>query len=189
MTATDWPNTDKVALGYLPVYKRLAGEFGPAARVCEIGVYRGASLRLWQLLFPEGLVVGVDRDQGSRWPPGAIRVVSEQTAPDLPAKLAGLGLLGDARFDLIVEDAAHDGTKTRATFDLLWPLVAPGGVYVVEDWQIGFPAWDAALYPTQPSMVEAARGLLDLLDRQDGDVEEITYRYGLILARKKTDAH
>jgi len=156
--------------------------------VCEVGVYKGGSLKLWQKLFPAGLVVGIDHDERSHWPPGTIRVVADQTDPRLPDLLAEQGLLAHrAWFDLIVDDASHDGDASRATFDLLWPLVAPGGWYVLEDWMTGFDTWPVAV-ERQPTMLATAQSFLHLFDRPDGDAEQVTYRYGQIILRKRTDA-
>lgn len=168
--------TDKVTHGYLPAYLRIASELGVAAKVCEVGVWHGASLLMWQALFPSGLVCGVDSDPGARWPPGTLAVIRGQDDPDLPAVLA----VHARRWDLIVDDASHDGPLTRATLDLLWPLIRPGGFYVIEDWQTGLDSW------TQygPGMLQMAQGLLPLLER-DSDVEDITYRYGMAILRKK----
>ena len=55
--------TDKVQHGYLPAYLRIAAELGPAARVCEIGVQHGHGLDMFQALFPDGLVAGVDANR------------------------------------------------------------------------------------------------------------------------------
>lgn len=177
-----WPDTDKVTLGYLPTYQRIATELGPRATVCEVGVHQGESLRLWQLLFPLGDVVGVDISSVATWPEGTRRVVSDQVAEDLPSTL--LALNHGERFDLIVEDASHDGDASRRTWELLWPLVRPGGYYVIEDWQVGFESWDAARFPRQPSMLATAKGLLYTLDSADGEVESITYRFGQIILKK-----
>lgn len=174
--------TDKVALGYLPTYLRLAGRIGTAGRVCEVGVQRGFSLEMWQALFPAGLVVGVDHDRGARWPDGTVRVVAAQDAEDLPAELQPHAPDG---YDLIVDDASHDGKLTRRTWQLLWPLVRPGGWYVVEDWQVGFDSTEWHMFDV--SMVELAEWLLRLLDHAGGEVDEITYRFGMIILRKRGD--
>ena len=63
---------------------------------------------------------------------------------------------------------------------LLWPLLAPGGYYVIEDWMVGLPDWPGF----GDSMLLAAQGLLTLLTK-DGDVEDITFRYGLAVIRKR----
>jgi predicted O-methyltransferase YrrM len=159
------------------VYLRIAAELGPAARVCEVGVYRGDGLDLFQALFPAGQLTGVDADPSSRWPEGTGRIVAAQDDQALPALLT----LHAEQWDLVVDDASHDGAATRATFDLLWPLVSPGGFYVVEDWMVGLPG----IWPEYgSSMLTAAQGLLTLLTK-DSSVEDITYRYGLAVVRKK----
>lgn len=169
--------TDKVQLGYLPSYQRIAEELGPAARVCEVGVRHGFGLDMFRALFPGGLVCGVDSNGGSRWPDGTIRVICDQDAPSLPGRLRQHADM----WDLIADDASHDGALTMATFRLLWPLVAPGGFYVIEDWMVGLPGvWPAY----GGSMLTCVQVLLTLLTA-DGDAEDITYRYGLAVMRKK----
>lgn len=164
--------TDKVRLGYLPTYLGLAAELGTAARVAEVGVLDGDSLAMWRSLFPDGTVVGIDNNAGARWPEGTVRIVSGQDADDLPALVAPHG-----PFDLIVDDASHEGGLTRRTWELLWPLVAPGRYYVIEDWQVAF--WAGR----DESMLRMAESLLPALN--GGDVDWITYRHGQIILRKK----
>src|SRR5262249_10341076 len=36
--------------------------------------------------------------------------------------------------DLVVDDASHTYEETRASFECLFPLLNPGGIYVIEDW-------------------------------------------------------
>ena len=196
--------TDKEWNGFLPEYQRIAGILGPAARVCEIGVQYGASLLMWQDLYPEGLIAGVDFNPGATWPEGTKRIVSGQDNPALP------GLLGEhsQQWDLIVDDGSHNGAKTRAAFEMLWPMVSPGGFYVIEDWFIGLPLWPstgcwggappgspavAASY--DPELLQAAQDLLLLLDKPycgmgapgpfaDSEAESVSYRYGLAIVRK-----
>lgn len=166
--------TDKVTLGYLPTYLGLASELGTSARVCEVGVLDGESLSMWQALFPEGLIVGVDRNPNARWPAGTVRVVAAQDEPALPEAVAAYG-----PFDLIVDDASHDGALTRRTWELLWPLVAPGRYYVIEDWQVAF--WQGR----DESMLRMAESLLPSLN--GGGADSIAYRHGQIILRKKDD--
>jgi hypothetical protein len=167
--------TDKITHGYLGTYLRIAAELGPAARVCEVGVQDGHGLDMFQALFPAGLVAGVDGNGASRWPDGTIRVTCLQDSATLPGQLRKHADM----WDLFADDASHQGHLTVATLRLLWPLLAPGGFYVVEDWMVGlgWPGYD-------DSMLVMAQGLLESLTR-DGDVEEITYRYGLAVLRKK----
>ncbi|HEX3279849.1 MAG TPA: CmcI family methyltransferase, partial [Pyrinomonadaceae bacterium] len=36
--------------------------------------------------------------------------------------------------DLVVDDASHTYEQTKASFDILFPLLRPGGIYTIEDW-------------------------------------------------------
>lgn len=202
---TDRYDADKEILGYVPDYRRIADALGPAARVCEIGVGHGASMRMWQDMYPQGLIAGVDLGQASVWPEGTIRIVISQNDPRLP------GILREhsETWDLIIDDASHEGELTAVTFGQLWPLVAPDGFYVIEDWFFGLPQWrDTGCttgYPPgspeiastyDPGMLGAVQSLITLLDEpfrgsaegasapRGTEVESITYRYGIVVVHK-----
>lgn len=166
-------NTDKIYQhGYFPEYMRIAAELGPSAQVCEIGVEEGESLRMWQSLFPLGKITGVDISPASVFPKGVRSVISAQDNPEL----AELG-----PFDLIVDDASHNGKLSRRTFEIMWPRVADGGYYVVEDWFIGIEKYHDGSY--DPSMLATVAGFLQLLTKKS-EVESILYKYGLAILRK-----
>ena len=177
-------DTDKLTVhGYFQTYARIAAELGPSARVCELGVWNGESLRMWQALFPLAEVVGVDAAASSNWPTGTRRVVSLQDDPALPGVLGG-------RFGLIVDDASHQGEQTQGSFRNLWPLVQPGGYYVIEDWTVALrddPHWGSQSV-WGDGMLRVAESFLPMLDRPDGEVESIEYRYGLIILKKNPSA-
>lgn len=42
--------------------------------------------------------------------------------------------IGDARLDLVVDDASHFLDPSRRTFEALFPLLRTGGEFVLEDW-------------------------------------------------------
>jgi hypothetical protein len=44
-----------------------------------------------------------------------------------------LGELVD-ELDLVVDDASHTYEETKTSFEFLFPLLHPGGIYVIEDW-------------------------------------------------------
>jgi len=170
--------TDKVQQGYMPSYHYIADQLGSAARVCEVGVFTGGSLATWQELFPQGTVAGVDNDPNARWPEGTKKILASQDDPNLPALLDQW----EAEWDLIVDDASHDGKLTAATLELLWPLVSPGGYYVIEDWFVGFSDYHGAC--KSPEMLALASSLLERL-HWNTDTESVSYRYGMAIIRKK----
>ena len=179
--------TDKVHThGYLPDYLKIAEAIGPSAVVCEVGVAYGASLEMWQHLFPGGTVIGVDRAPDAIWTEGSIKIVAQQDDPGLAGMVAEHAPDG---CDLIVDDASHIGHLSAATFGLLWPLVKPGCYYVLEDWADPwvFPDW--ARWPQiDPSL--AGDELVDYVPQMITALKQgaatVTYtREGLVILRKQ----
>jgi hypothetical protein len=178
--------TDKVSPhGYLPDYQRLAAELGPAAVVCEVGVFHGGSLEMWQDMFPQGAVIGIDRDPDANWPRGTHLICAEQDDPELANIVREHAPDG---CDLIVDDASHIGHLTAATFKLLWPLVRPGGFYVVEDWadRWVFPLWQG-WSDVDPSLAgdELVDWVPSLIGALKDQARTVTYTYeGLVIIRR-----
>jgi predicted O-methyltransferase YrrM len=177
-------DTDKIGHGYLPVYLALCAQIRDRARVLEIGVANGGSLDLWQALFPGDLIVGVDAYDRARWPEGTVKVVAEQTSEELPDAIQAAVNAQQGRpfdhlidpFDLIVDDASHDNARTRRTWQLLWPMLVPGGWYVIEDWSHA----GGLIYGLAAELLMCFDEAHPLVD----NVESITYRPGMIILRK-----
>ncbi len=107
--------------------------------ILEVGMFEGGSLVLFDKLYDPQKLVGVD----IRDPIEALERYREnrehilpfyglsQNDPKLP------GILRDEfpdGIDLIVDDASHQYGLSGATFHLCFPLLKPGGLYVIEDW-------------------------------------------------------
>jgi len=182
--------TDKFANGYGPLYRELCEPLGTEGRILEIGVWRGGSLDLWRELFPDGKVVGVDNGSDhNRF--GAVvpadTIMADQGDTRLPAIARGFSPDG---FDIIIDDASHLGSLSRATFGLLWPLVVPGGWYVLEDWGVGVPGNDPYYgHYEDDSMLRLAQEFVERSGRypwrDDADVAEFRGRGSIIAIRKK----
>lgn len=52
----------------------------------------------------------------------------------------------DGPLDLVIDDASHFYHETKASFETFFPLLRPGGFYVIEDW-----AWAFAKERQQPN--------------------------------------
>jgi len=113
--------------------------------VLEVGTFDGASLAFCAELVQPRRVVGVDL----RAEPSAAlaayverRELGDRVRPHYgvdqtdPARLAAIvaAEFGHDLLDLVVDDASHELDATRATFDILFPRVKPGGIYLLEDW-------------------------------------------------------
>jgi hypothetical protein len=128
----------QVGHDYTPVYARIIPR--TAKHLLEIGIgsprimahvpnYRpGAGLRMWAEWCPSAEVYGVDIDGACADVSGErIHVAIADATTD-----AGLFPCVPA-FDVIIDDGSHALEHQLASMRLLWPRLASGGVYVVED--------------------------------------------------------
>jgi SAM-dependent methyltransferase len=118
-----------------------------AENVFEIGLWDGGSIALWHEILKPRTHVGVDlEDRRSgyfeRYLAAADRGKGIHTYWDVDQ--ADKGRLAEivARhfsgpLDLVLDDGSHLYGPTRASMEVLFPLLRPGGLYVVEDWAWG----------------------------------------------------
>jgi cephalosporin hydroxylase len=118
---------------YTPAYDELLSpRRNLVQRVLEIGVNRGCSLRMWAEYFPAAEVIGFDLDPRTLFADGRIRCCQADQASPM-SLLDAVSRAGGGPFDLIVDDGSHQWQHQVTTAATLLGLVAPGGVYVVED--------------------------------------------------------
>lgn len=116
--------------------------------VLELGLYDGGSVPFWFEVLQPKKHVGIDIRNGESTPylekylgqerrRDRIEMhwgISQDDARRLPALVeASLG----GCIDLVIDDASHFYEETRASFEILFPRVRPGGFYVIEDWAWG----------------------------------------------------
>jgi hypothetical protein len=103
----------------------------------EIGIWDprnpGASARMWRhFLGPKAILYGIDvapdclslrEECGMR-----VLIVNQSDATQLASMSVGMPL-----FDMVVDDGSHIAHHQRVAVETLWPRVAPGGYYAVED--------------------------------------------------------
>jgi len=128
---------------YTPVYHELfVSRRDQALRMLEIGVggfqfaaMGGASLRMWADYFPRAAIVGIDIVEKRLDLDPRITVLqgSQDDAEFLRRVVADHG-----PFDIIIDDGSHVPQHVLASFDCLFPTLADGGVYVIEDVQTCF---------------------------------------------------
>ncbi|MDB5072246.1 MAG: glycosyltransferase WbsX family protein [Candidatus Eremiobacteraeota bacterium] len=116
--------------------------------VLEIGIWDGGSTALWnEVLQPQRIVAidAMDRDDSAYFrryvEMNALhgRVVTHwrtDQADRLALRTIVERDLGGT-LDCVIDDGSHLFAPTRASFETLFPLLPPGGVYVIEDW-----AWE-----------------------------------------------
>jgi SAM-dependent methyltransferase len=158
-------------------------------RVLEIGVETGGSLEMWAEFFPRAQVFGVDRRKPKRKLASRTHLIlGDQSDPEFRAKLASeLDPL-----DLIVDDGSHQFDDQRETLLALWPVLRPGGVYIVEDVHTSYRAerFDGGIRKPG-TFVEWAKGLFDDIHVREHNeavsldhLETFSVYYGTMILRK-----
>lgn len=121
--------------GFMPLYQKYLPYRSDPILLVELGVDQGKSLVMWAKHFNNKatLIVGVDNDlsriDNVPWP-ATIRVVECDQADGNVAKAIAAT---HGKINILVDDASHEGPKTAESFEVWWPHVRPGGLYVVED--------------------------------------------------------
>jgi len=155
MTLTELANkygTDKgtefpPAHGYTEIYQRyFDGAVGTqrptspresVARVLEIGIQYGASLRMWRDFFPQAEVIGIDNSEA--WVNGMLVAEDNQHIGAVLGDVCGRSFWLDFSqthkegFDLVVDDGGHTSKQIVDAWKGAWPLLRAGGLYIIED--------------------------------------------------------
>jgi predicted O-methyltransferase YrrM len=82
---------------------------------------------------------------------------------------------GDEPIDLVIDDASHQLDLTLASFEELYPRLAPGGCFVLEDWSWAHYSLDGDLdrLPSGPPLTDVVIDLLLALGSSGGVVERL----------------
>jgi hypothetical protein len=125
---------------YAEIYeKRFDSLRSKEINLLELGVYRGDSLRMWRDYFEKGNIVGLDLGKSEvHDPSGRIRLYQgKQQDRDLLDRVALEN--APSGFDIIIDDCSHMAHLSHQSF---WHLfthhLKVGGVYVIEDWSLGY---------------------------------------------------
>jgi tetratricopeptide (TPR) repeat protein len=123
--------TNKSSHGFLDHYERLFKEFRHMTfNMIEFGVERGESLATWQDYFDKATIIGVDIKESCRQFQRD-RAIVQIGSQDDPGFLSDLARQYPPH--IIIDDASHFAHHIIFTFERLFPSLAPGGLYIVED--------------------------------------------------------
>jgi len=95
----------------------------------------GASLRMWRRYFPNAQIVGLDYFDKSPHAERRIRIYrGDQSDENILRKI--VADVGPP--DIIIDDGSHVNQHVIKSFEVLFPLLADEGIYVVEDTQTAY---------------------------------------------------
>ena len=125
---------------YLRVYEDLASSFSPRS-ILELGIFQGGSYVFLDKVFKPRRMSAVDikpqpvaplshyvADKEGRF----VHFSTSQSDREVLEHIVRNELANE--LDLVVDDASHTYEQTKASFEVLFPLLQPGGIYLIEDW-------------------------------------------------------
>eukprot|EP00928_Gymnodinium_smaydae_P078209 TRINITY_DN6194_c0_g2_i1.p1 TRINITY_DN6194_c0_g2~~TRINITY_DN6194_c0_g2_i1.p1 ORF type:complete len:295 (+),score=30.86 TRINITY_DN6194_c0_g2_i1:78-962(+) len=145
---------------YFPVYEEHFTRFcvgQESLRMMEIGIQSGGSMLMWRHSFGAKLklLLGVDINPATReWERFGENVKVEIGDQSNTSFLQGLGKTYSDGFDVILDDGSHIPNHQFASFVNLWPLIRPGGVYMIEDIHGDCPLWNWILHGHKDEDIE-----------------------------------
>jgi hypothetical protein len=95
----------------------------------------GGSLRMWRRYFPKAKIVGLDYYDKSPHAEKRIRIYRGDQSDE---KLLRQMISEIGRPDIIIDDGSHLNHHVIKSFEVLFPLLADNGIYVVEDTQTAY---------------------------------------------------
>ncbi|RLV49691.1 class I SAM-dependent methyltransferase [Nocardioides mangrovicus] len=150
---------------YFEIYDRHFSRFrGQDVTIVEFGVSHGGSLQMWRDYFgPRARIYGIDIDprcEAFGDDAGTTVFIGDQAdktfLKDIAAKIGPV--------DVLIEDGGHRPEQQIATFQVFYPRVRAGGVFLIEDLHTSYwPGYDGGLH-RPGTFMEFAKGKTDQLN-------------------------
>ncbi|MDD5165095.1 MAG: class I SAM-dependent methyltransferase [Candidatus Pacebacteria bacterium] len=127
--------------------------------ILEIGIANGHSLLTWKEYFIKAKLVGADIEDCKELEQE--RIYTEKGDQSDPAFLAMINKK-HGPFDIIIDDGSHRNPDMKASFDCLFPLLKPDGIYVVEDLHMCY--WGKTHGAGEPVFIDKIKELVDYVN-------------------------
>jgi predicted O-methyltransferase YrrM len=178
-------------------YAEVVAELHPE-RIFQLGIFQGGSVAmLSELARPERLAaidLSADRvpvldgyiaDRGLGDVVQPHYAVDQGDADTIRALATDLG----GPLDLVADDASHVLDPTRASVEALFPLLRPGGLYIIEDWSQGDdlvedPALQELLRSRGPSLEAIVHQFVSLCASNPEIVADVRIMLEMVVVRR-----
>lgn len=102
-----------------------------AKKIFEIGIAKGASLKMFRDYFPNAVIYGIDITDCSWLNSNTLKtfVADQANRKQLKGFIDTYG----SDFDVILDDGGHTMEQQQTSFGFLFKHVKPGGYYIIED--------------------------------------------------------
>lgn len=133
--------TDKASFGhnYVEKYEKFLSDYrNEHFKLLEIGVDKGHSIKMWKEYFTKAEIFAIDILDLAHMSEDRVSViVGSQNDVDFLKDLNKK----NGPFDIIIDDGSHMNEDMFISFTTLFPLLKPGGWYIVEDLHACYWPW------------------------------------------------
>lgn len=159
-------------------------------KILEVGVGGGESIQMWLEYFPNAYVFGLDKvcDTNPWNTRGAATharykfISGDQTDPTMwQCLLADHGY----NWDIVIDDGGHFNDEVITTWVGMWPAVAPGGLYCIEDLGVDVPG-SIFVKPGNPGHIAFMGELIAALNKGLVGIDSMHFSRELVIIQKKS---
>ena len=158
-------------------------------KVVEVGVGSGESIRSWLEYFPNAKVFGVDivhstnewNTVGAKPHPRYTFVTGDQSSEIFwQCFVVDYG----SQWDVFVDDGGHSSQQIITTFNMMWPHVAAGGFYGIEDLNCAYSSLPFFCSPGWQNHMDFIKDMLDQINRKQNGIDSLRYANELVILQK-----
>ena len=147
---------------------------------CDMFYGPGASVKVWQNLFPNAQLweaeynaACVEKSKNEGKLDGINTLTGDQM--DIHTLDSWIEQSNGGNFDVVIDDGGHKQCHIWTTFQKLWPLLKPGGLYFIEDLQVSRDAAyndvSSPLCPEGTNVPDELKKIIDaMLHRKEEDI-------------------
>ena len=136
----------------------------------------GGSLRIWRDHLPFSRIVGFDIEAKDVKLGSRVSFIQgdQASAVDLTKVIETEGVP-----DIVIDDGSHLVDHGRASFEYLFPLMRPGGLYVIEDLHTSYwEGWGGDIPAPAGTAVGFVKDMVDMVQAQDMTFRRRSYKPG-----------
>lgn len=180
---------------YDKYFRTCDATFAPK-NVIEIGMWGGGSIMFWNEILKPEKILGIDIlsqsengffDQYIEKVNRSGQKIIPSWGTDQADKYKIINLIathfGDEPLDLVFDDCSHMYEPTLASFNAIFPYMAKGGLYIIEDWAWGH--W-VELNTGMPVQAALTRLIADIIKAtgNEGLIESVTVFEGFAVIKR-----
>jgi len=130
---------------HITCYENLAAEVKTDSNIVELGIRTGASTAFFSMLFKPQKLSAIEIADSASEAFGEFMSTHSQAAcisTHFNSDQGDVGMLkeilkkdfGDELLDVVIDDTSHNFIPSLVSFNVLFPRLKPGGIFVIEDW-------------------------------------------------------